>query len=230
MDCGVDAVMNRLDDAEQSAPLSRAQSKVQTSGTARACADGRRWYVVATNHRQTHAAKLWIEERFKLETLLPWVSCPIPQGRREVRPLFGCYLFVRFDAERDPWGDITRMPYVPPRSVLCMAGGWRPAAVADELVDALWRDLGRPVEAVELRARRLAEAARRQVDKPVVEDPVRVMLSIGAQVRLTDPSMPQGEVLALRQTGARQVRVLFRGRDLPMWVPADKLQQLQETP
>lgn len=123
--------------------------------------------------------------------------------------------------------DVPRV-YVPPRNVLCMAGSWRPAAVADDLVDALWRDLGRPVEAVERRARRLAEAERRQVDKPVVEDPVRVMLSIGAQVRLTDPPMPEGEVLALRQTGARQVRVLFRGRDLPMWVPADKLQQLQE--
>lgn len=219
---------NHLDEHRSDARCVKPQSTVQTVRTARACADGQRWYVVASNHRQTHAAKLWIEERFGFEVLLPWVSCPLAWGPRELRPLFGCYLFVRFDAERDRWGDITRMPYVPPRNVLCMAGSWRPAAVADDLVDALWRDLGRPVEAVERRARRLAEAARRQVDKPVVKDPVRVMLSIGAQVRLTDPPMPDGEVLALRQTGARQVRVLFRGRDLPMWVPADKLQQLQE--
>ena len=229
MDGGAAMDTNNLDGNGRAAALMASQSPVQTAGTARAWADGKRWYAIATNHRRTHAAKLWIEDRFGFEVLLPWVSCPIPQGRRELRPLFGCYILANFDADMDPWGDITRMPYVPSRSVLCMAGSWRPAPVADDLVDALWRDLGRPVEAVERRARRLTNA-QRQVDKPVVEDPVRIMLSIGAKVCLTDPPMPEGEVVALRTMGARQVRVRFRGRDLPMWVPADKLQQLQETP
>lgn len=173
---------------------------------------GPRWYAIATKHRQSHAAMLAVQD-LGFPAFLPWVSCPLPKGARELRPMFGNYLFARFDAGRDAWGALTRLPCVPDRPVLCLAGRATPAPIADRVIDALYRNLGRPIEVVAMDA-----SGRR-----VIADPVGVLVSVGAEVRLADGR--GGEVLALRR-GGREAIVAFDGWRLPVWVPVDRLELL----
>ena len=173
---------------------------------------GPRWYVVATKHRQCHAAMLAVQG-LGFPAFLPWVLCPMPKGARELRPMFGNYLFARFDADRDAWGALTRLLCVPDRPVLCLAGQATPAPIADRVIDALHRNLGRPIELVAVDA-----SGRR-----VIADPVGVLVSVGADVRLADGR--GGEVLALRR-GGREAIVAFEGWRLPVWVPVDRLELL----
>lgn len=56
------------------------------------------WFAVYTKRRQEHAADVRLLE-MGLETFLPLVMARV-QRRVQVRPLFPCYLFARFDPAR----------------------------------------------------------------------------------------------------------------------------------
>ena len=158
-------------------------------------------------------------EALGFRTFLPFVSCPLPKGARELRPLFGPYLFALFDAEQDGWGAITRQPSVARPAVLYTSDPYRPTPIPTALVDQVHSNIGRRIEAVE------ADAGKRHV----IADPVAVLVAIGASVRLVDGlgAGRAGKVDALRR-GGRHARVEFEGCVLPVWVPADRLELLTE--
>lgn len=174
-----------------------------------------RWYAVRTKYRQTHAAALAIDA-LGFRAFLPWASFPLPNGARELRPLFGPVCFARFDVDRDQWGDITRLECVPDDPVLHLTDPARPTPIADRLIDAIHRDVGRRVESI------MARHGRQ-----VVDDPVAVVVSVGAEVRLANgPLSGTQGVVADTRKGGRLARIEIDGCVLPMWVPADRLELL----
>jgi hypothetical protein len=172
------------------------------------------WYAVATKWRQSHAAMLAIEA-LGFRAFLPWVSCPLPKGARELRPMFGTYCFAHFDAARDGWGEIARLRCVPDRPVLCLAGRHDPAPIPDAIIDRIHAAIGRRLEDVEAAG-----------GKPVVRDPVGTLVSIGAEVRLVGNDRAGDGKVEMVKRGGREARVAFEGFTLPVWVPADRLELL----
>ena len=172
---------------------------------------GRRWYAVAAKHRQEEAAALAIHA-LGFQYFLPMVPVPMPKGGVEPRPLCAPYLFVEFDARRDPWGAINRLQPVRDRGVLYLSDPMRPTPVPERMLDALRR------------------AIARQADKVnAVHDPVAALVAIGASVRLVGGAVTgkRGQVNAVRrQHGVVQARVEVEGCVLPLWVPALRLQLL----
>jgi hypothetical protein len=173
---------------------------------------GPRWYVVRCKAQACFAAQDAVEA-LGYPVLLPLVSFPLPHGARELRPAFGNYLFACFDVRAHAWGAITRLPPLVDRPVLCGAGG-APAAIPTALIDRMWRMLGRP-----------AELLGTQGGRPVIDDPVAMVVSVGAEVRLMDRSLWDGKagVVEATRRGGRLARVAIDGLALPMWVPADRL-------
>lgn len=163
---------------------------------------GPRWYAVAAKYRQAEAAAIAIRA-IGFETFLPMVSVPLPNGARESRPMFGKYLFARFDVERDAWGQINRFPCLPDRPVLYLSDPCRPTPVPSAMID---------------------QVRRRMLESLVVPDPVATLVAIGAEVRLVDGPMDgrAGTVDAVKR-GGREARVCIDGFSLPVWVPADRL-------
>ncbi|NKE43396.1 hypothetical protein HB662_01305 [Roseomonas frigidaquae] len=180
---------------------------------------GPRWYVVAAKYRLGQTAALAIEQ-LGFRAFLPLVSCPLPKGARELRPMFGSYLFVYFDVERDPWGAIARLPCLPDRPILSSLASGQPSPVSSRLVDRIHADIGRRIEDIHARA----ETKR----GGVVADPVRVLVSVGAQVRL-DAGLGWSGLgrIARLSNAAKLARVEFEGSVLPVWVPVDKLELLE---
>lgn len=174
---------------------------------------GPRWYAIATKHRQTHAALLAVED-LGFRAFLPWVSFPMPNGARELRPMFGPYLFAFFDLRADPWGAITRLECVPDRPVLSVAG--TPQAIPGRLIDRIYADLGRRYEDVAGRLKRR--------ERLVVDDPVAVLVAGGDEVRLlSGPWAGQCGVVERVKRGGRLGCVAVDGLRFPLWVPADRL-------
>lgn len=176
---------------------------------------GPRWYAVRTKYRQTHQTMLQIEA-LGYRAFLAWASFPLPNGARELRPLFGPICFARFDVAADPWGEIKRLETVPKDAVLHLTDPSRPTPIADRLIEAIHRDIGRRVESI------MARHGRQ-----VVEDPVAVVVSVGAEVRLANgPLSGTQGVVADTRKGGRLARIEIDGCVLPMWVPADRLELL----
>lgn len=174
---------------------------------------GARWYAIATKHRQSHAAMMAIED-LGFRAFLPWVSFPLPNGARELRPMFGPYVFAYFDLLADPWGAITRLECLPDRPVLSIAGS--PCPVPTRLINSIYADLGRRYEDV---AGRLGRR-----EKLVVDDPVAVLVAGGDEVRLLDgPFAGQCGVVERVKRGGRLGCVAIDGLQFPLWVPADRL-------
>jgi transcription antitermination factor NusG len=168
---------------------------------------GPRWYVVAAKYRQERAAALAVQA-LGFPFFLPMVSVPLPHGASELRPLFGRYLFAEFDAGRDAWGAITRLPCVCDRAVLYGSDPSRPVAVPGRMLDAVRAEI---------------------VKRGQVRDPVATLVSIGASVRLVDSVAAGREgVVTDTRRGAREARVEFDGFTLPIWVPADRLTLLRD--
>jgi transcription antitermination factor NusG len=163
---------------------------------------GPRWYAVAAKYRQAEAAATAILA-LGFETFLPLVSVPLPNGARETRPMFGKYLFARFDVACDPWGQIKRLSCLPDRPILYLSDPCRPTPVPTRMIDQM---------------------RRRMIDSLVVPDPVATLVAIGAEVRLVDGPMDgrAGTVDAVKR-GGREARVAVDGFSLPVWVPADRL-------
>jgi transcription antitermination factor NusG len=166
---------------------------------------GPRWYAVAAKYRQAEVASAAIQAK-GFETFLPLVSVPLPNGARETRPMFGRYLFARFDVARDPWGDITRLRCLPDRPILYLSDPCRPTPVPTRMIDQL---------------------RRRMTESLVVPDPVATLVAIGAEVRLADGPFGRatGKVEAVKR-GGREAFVAFEGYRLPVWVPSDRLSLL----
>lgn len=160
------------------------------------------WYAVAAKYRQESAAEAAIAA-LGFETFLPLVSMPLPNGAREFRPMFGKYLFARFDAARDPWGDIARLRCLPDRPVLYLSDPCKPTPVPQSMID---------------------QVRRRMQDSMVVADPVATLVAIGAEVRLLDGMLEgaKATVDAVKR-GGREARICIEGFSLPVWVPADRL-------
>lgn len=97
---------------------------------------GSSWYVAATLPRRESLAKTHLE-RQGFETFLPkFLSTrQVRQKRATVlSPIFPGYIFVQFDAERDPWRSINGTIGI---KSLIGCSGERPDRVATEFVRAL---------------------------------------------------------------------------------------------
>lgn len=163
---------------------------------------GPRWYAVAAKRRQESIAAKAIEA-LGFEVFLPSIIVALPKGGHEERPMFGKYLFARFDVARDPWGDIARLHCLPDRPVLYLSDPYRPTPVPQRMID---------------------QVRRRMDESRIVADPVATLVAIGAEVRLVDGPMQDraGTVDAVKR-GGREARVCIDGFSLPVWVPADRL-------
>ena len=200
-------VTKRLDGLPSDGAAMRGAVRGENPSNCGSMSSGPRWYVVAAKHRQERAAALAIQA-LGFPFFLPMIPVPLPKGASELRPLFGRYLFVQFDAARDAWGAITRLPCVCDRGVLYGSDPARPVAVPSRLLDVIRADI---------------------IKRGQVRDPVATLVSIGASVRLVDGIAKGdrvGTVTALRH-GARKARVEFEGFTLTMWVPADRLALLR---
>lgn len=56
------------------------------------------WYAIYTRKQKEHYADLKLLQ-LEIETFLPLIYCRV-RRRNQLRPLFPCYLFARFDARR----------------------------------------------------------------------------------------------------------------------------------
>ena len=56
------------------------------------------WYAIYTKKQKEHFADLKLLQ-LEIETFLPLIYCRV-RRRNQLRPLFPCYLFARFDAKR----------------------------------------------------------------------------------------------------------------------------------
>lgn len=210
---------NRVPIQLDSSANHRAQDAAQDAGANRSSCvrySGPRWYAVTTKHGRTHSAMLSVEA-LGFRSFLPWVAWPLPKGAVHLRPMFGRYLFVRFDAELDPWGAINGLPCVERPTVLYTTDPYRPTPVPDRLIDRIYGCLGLPLD----------RARDRMNGKPVVHEPVRVLLDVGAKIRLEGgPIAGTGQVVATRRNG-RLACVEIDGFSLPIWVPEDRLHLLE---
>lgn len=73
--------------------------------------NGRRWYAVATHPGREAVAREELADG-DWEVFLPVLAERVKHPRKGIvihqRPAFGCYLFVHFDARRQPWGEIAK--------------------------------------------------------------------------------------------------------------------------
>ena len=99
---------------------------------------GRAWHVVRTNVNCEARAKLGIEA-LGFPVYLPCETKLLRHARRKIpvrRPLFVRYLFVAFDAEREPWGAIKTTHGV---EYLLYGDPDVPARVPDAVIERLRR-------------------------------------------------------------------------------------------
>lgn len=172
---------------------------------------GRRWYAVATKHRQEQAALSAIQA-LGFGVFLPMVPVPIPNGAIDLRPLCAPYLFAEFDVARDAWGQLNRLTPLRDDPILRGAGSSLPAMVPERMLDALRKAIARSADKVN-----------------AVHDPVAALVAVGASVRLLGcaASGRQGQVGAVRRRhGVVEARVELDGCVLPLWVPSHRLQLL----
>ena len=94
------------------------------------------WYTLHTKPNAEYQVAAVLQQR-QLEAYLPEIEAAGQRQRRERRPFFPCYLFVRVDFETVGLSSIQWMPGL--RRLV--AFGDRPAAVPDPLIDLIRRRL-----------------------------------------------------------------------------------------
>jgi transcription antitermination factor NusG len=173
------------------------------------CVVGRRWYVAVTTAGGEFLARSELLARSEATGLSCFLPLDKPRvvvrfnraGREVSRkhipvPLLRGYLFVQFDPRRDHWQSIYSTPGL---ERLLGMDRYRPEPIPTAFVERLMREA---------------------TLSGVVTEPVRVLLDVGAQVRVVDHHLLEGQAGEVTEARPGRVKVAFQGFSFELWIDA----------